>query len=57
MVGRIGLDKRPARQLAAPAAPHHLGEQREGPLTPAEILRKDRLIRIEHPHQRHLGEV
>ena len=55
---RSGCSARPG-SLPPPAAPHHLGKQARRPAhTRVKSLPKQsRLIRGEHPHQRHLGEV
>ena len=57
MVGLIGLQKGPAGQLPATAAPHHLGDQAEGPLVAAEIIGVKHLVGGQNAHKGDPGEV
>ena len=57
MVGLVGLQKGPPRQLLAAAAPHHLGDEAEGALVAAEIIRVQHLVGGQHPHQGDPGEI
>ena len=57
VVGRVGLHEHPAGPIAPPGASGHLRHELKGPLGGAEVGQMQRRVGVDHPHQRHVGEV
>ena len=57
VIGAISLHQHATRPIAATRAAGHLGHQLEGTLGGAKVRQVQRRVGVDHPHERHVGEI